>query len=313
MDNEQKAAGNQPDSSPSAPPSETKPESASPQEPATAEQLENVEKQMTGFEKATLRWAKAAVIMSGLAAIFVCLQWWEMHTGSADTHNLAVAAKNQATWTQRLSEKMQTQSDETGKLVNQMAKEAKGTRELAEDNHSLLLGTQAAIVAFSASIDPDRGRITFSANNEGKVSARDVDASVLITVRNWPDKSIRLGPFRREYRRKFIATNDEHGRLTGEEWMIPDITPSVSAGLSNGTAYITIQWKGSYDNGFGTRTEWPDDGKERCDASMSIGTVKCSSFQGGFGTQTTCDNIAAARTELESRMQEAKKQCQRPN
>jgi hypothetical protein len=47
--------------------------------------------------------------MSGLAAVFVCLQWWEMHTGSADTKNLAAAAGTQATWTKNLATKMQTQ------------------------------------------------------------------------------------------------------------------------------------------------------------------------------------------------------------
>jgi hypothetical protein len=47
---------------------------------------------MTGFEKSTLTWARTAVIMSGLAAIFVCAQWYEMHESGTDTHNLALAA-----------------------------------------------------------------------------------------------------------------------------------------------------------------------------------------------------------------------------
>jgi hypothetical protein len=54
-----------------------------------------VEREMTGFERATLQWAKVAVGMSAVAAFFVCLQWWEMHTGGADTHALAMAAKTQ--------------------------------------------------------------------------------------------------------------------------------------------------------------------------------------------------------------------------
>src|ERR1700691_5084938 len=53
-------------------------------------------REMTGFERSTLRWAKVAVFMSALAAIFVCLQWWEMHQGGTDTHALAVAADTQA-------------------------------------------------------------------------------------------------------------------------------------------------------------------------------------------------------------------------
>jgi hypothetical protein len=65
-------------------------------QPATKEQLADVEKQMTGFEKATLRWAKLAVLLSGAAALFVCLQWYEMHEGGVDTHNLAEAAGDAA-------------------------------------------------------------------------------------------------------------------------------------------------------------------------------------------------------------------------
>ena len=59
-------------------------------------QLQKIEREMTGFERATLRWAKVAVIMSALAALFVCLQWWEMHQGGAYTHTLAQAADTQA-------------------------------------------------------------------------------------------------------------------------------------------------------------------------------------------------------------------------
>jgi hypothetical protein len=61
-----------------------------------ANQLEEVQREMTGFERATLRWAKVAVAMSAVAAFFVCLQWWEMHQGGIDTHALAVAADTQA-------------------------------------------------------------------------------------------------------------------------------------------------------------------------------------------------------------------------
>jgi hypothetical protein len=65
-------------------------------EPATAQQLANVEKQMSDFEKSTLRWAKIAVVMSFLAALFVCAQWIEMRKGAADTHALAEASHRQA-------------------------------------------------------------------------------------------------------------------------------------------------------------------------------------------------------------------------
>jgi len=73
-------------------------------QPETTDQLRKVEPEMTGFERGTLLWAKVAVIMSGLAALFVCLQWWEMHQGGIDTHTLAVATKTQADIARRVTE-----------------------------------------------------------------------------------------------------------------------------------------------------------------------------------------------------------------
>ncbi|HEX4032394.1 MAG TPA: hypothetical protein VHX20_18660 [Terracidiphilus sp.] len=132
MDGEQQPGPNHPAPTPSVPPVVSKPKDPIPEEAATAQQLEDVEKQMTGFERATLRWARAAVIMSGLAAIFVCLQWWEMHAGSKDTHNLAVAAANQATWTQNLAADMKTQADRTKDLADRMKEQADETKTIAD-------------------------------------------------------------------------------------------------------------------------------------------------------------------------------------
>lgn len=87
--------GNKSDAAPS-PLDVANPDSSETAKPATAQQLQEVEEQMTGFEKATLRWAKVAVLMSFLAAAFVCAQWYEMHSGGVDTHTLAVAAKESA-------------------------------------------------------------------------------------------------------------------------------------------------------------------------------------------------------------------------
>ncbi|WP_058185995.1 lysozyme inhibitor LprI family protein [Terracidiphilus gabretensis] len=79
-----------------------------------AQQLAKGEKEMSGFEKSTLRWAKTAVIMSGLAALFVCGQWYEMHEGGADTHNLATAAGTQAAQTTNLATSAGTQATAAG-------------------------------------------------------------------------------------------------------------------------------------------------------------------------------------------------------
>lgn len=113
------------------PPEEPKPVDAVPAKPATEQQLDAVEKQMTGFERATLRWAKAAVIMSGLAAAFVCLQWWEMHTGGKDTHDLAVAAGKQADRTKDLADRMKDQADQTKVLAANLGTEATNSGSIA--------------------------------------------------------------------------------------------------------------------------------------------------------------------------------------
>src|SRR6202050_305524 len=59
---------------------------------------------MSSFERATIKWARLAVIMAAVAAIFVCAQWYEMHTGGQDTHDLAIAAKAQADKMRAMSE-----------------------------------------------------------------------------------------------------------------------------------------------------------------------------------------------------------------
>lgn len=117
------------------------PKSTHPQEVAATQQLEHVEEQMTGFERATLRWARAAVILSGIAAVFVCLQWMEMRSSGTDTHSLAVAARNQATWTQNLASAMKIQAERTKDLADRMNEQAEQTK---------IIATQAVVQANAA-------------------------------------------------------------------------------------------------------------------------------------------------------------------
>jgi hypothetical protein len=99
---------------------------------ATAEQLLEVEKEMSGFEKSTLLWAKTAVLMSGLAAMFVCAQWWEMHEGGADTHDLAVSAGKQADRMKDFADRMKDQADRTKDLADRMKDQAARTQAVAD-------------------------------------------------------------------------------------------------------------------------------------------------------------------------------------
>lgn len=101
----------------------------SPTQPATADQLQNAQKEMTGFERATLRWAKLAFFAAAVAAIFIGFQWHEMRSGSKDTHDLAVAAKTQADSTKAVAEHALAQVEATDKLHQ----EFKRTADIADN------------------------------------------------------------------------------------------------------------------------------------------------------------------------------------
>src|SRR6266849_5194735 len=100
--------GSEPESS-STPVEITQPWNPPTAKPTAEQELAAMEKDMNSFERATIKWAKLAVIMAGVAAVFVCAQWYEMHTGGQDTHELAVHAKEQA-------DKMKDMSDAADKI-----------------------------------------------------------------------------------------------------------------------------------------------------------------------------------------------------
>jgi hypothetical protein len=113
-----------------------------------AQQLAEVEREMSGFEKATLRWTKTAVFMSFIAAFFVCAQWWEMHEGGRDTHDLAIAAGTQANRMQEFSDRMKDQADRTRDLADRMKDQADRTKDLADQ--ARVQATEATIAANAA-------------------------------------------------------------------------------------------------------------------------------------------------------------------
>jgi hypothetical protein len=196
VNKESKPEANEPKPQAPAPPQEPHQVDAALETPATAEQLTEVEEQMTGFEKSTLRWAKTAVIMSAIAAIFVCAQWWEMHEGGKDTHDLAVAAGNQATWTQRLadtakiqSDRTQALADRTKDLADRMKEQADRTKTIAEQaiiqakaarsaattaEQSLHISERAYVAFGSPSNDFQNGVIRVPVENTGRIPSGSV-------------------------------------------------------------------------------------------------------------------------------------------
>lgn len=149
----------------------------------------NVE-QMNGFEKATLRWTKAAVFMAALAAFFVCLQWWEMKKGGADTHDLAVSAGNQADRTKDLADRMKEQAEGTKIIADQAVVQADANKRLAQNAVDSLINAkqsfrdeQRAWVGVQGTADSkgftetEPWKVTIVFFNSGRTPARDVHVS----------------------------------------------------------------------------------------------------------------------------------------
>lgn len=119
--------------------------SPEPTQPATEQQLREVEREMTGFERATLRWARVAVIMSGLAALFVCLQWWEMHQGGIDTHALAESTGDMANAASDQADAAQQFSDTAEDINNRMSDAVDKLQAAAENAKASIKATQDAL------------------------------------------------------------------------------------------------------------------------------------------------------------------------
>src|SRR5215472_7800543 len=64
--------------------------------PATEADLRQVQKDMSGFERSTIRWTRANFAVVLFTGLFIGLTWYEMHAGGEDTHTLAEAARKQA-------------------------------------------------------------------------------------------------------------------------------------------------------------------------------------------------------------------------
>lgn len=132
MNSDNKADDERTNSNNSAPSVVTQRDNAPETERATAQQFQEVEERMSAFERSTVRWTRVAVSVSILAAIFICAQWYEMHSGSSDTHDLAVAAENQAAQTKLLAERALDQAKALDKLSRQTGRSADAAKTAAE-------------------------------------------------------------------------------------------------------------------------------------------------------------------------------------
>jgi cell division protein FtsL len=245
-----------------------KPEPINPQttEPATAQQLANVEREMTGFEKATLRWAKVAVIMSGLVAIFVCAQCYEMYTGGKDTRDLAVAAGKQADRTKDLVDQMTIQAGATHDLAVAAGKQADASKALVDLTAKQFTASQRLVesqrasvsVVFASVINPitfHDGGLSFvfsvTLKNNGRLAANKVKVRYTAYFSQW-GKNIFSEPMerQRDFCIKPNITRDSRIALRG-------LTSEVAVTILPGDAK---EWQINFGMGGPTDSdifEWP--------------------------------------------------------
>jgi hypothetical protein len=260
-----------------------------PAEPPTAIKLQEVENRMTAFEQSTIRWTRVAVGVSILAAIFICAQWWEMHTGSADTHNLAIAAANQATWTQHLSDNMKIQADRTQTLADRMKDQADQTKTIANQaiiqaaaaksaadtaKETLNVSERAYLILGVPVDDFQQKRINIPLINSGHIPSGITKVVVHEATFRLDDPSLKFLPFTTaiewHWRRLVYQTIPvvPNGNLISIEVDLPNIDQDQ---ITTGKQAVTIAAQVTYNDGF---PNTPDQTYIFCDQSSYIASTK---------------------------------------
>jgi hypothetical protein len=157
---------------------------------ATEADLEQVKEQMSGFERSTLRWTMASFIVILATALFIALQWHEMHAGGQDTHDLAVAAGKQADAGGKqadrmkdFADRMKDQADRTKELAEQAKVQAAAAQKSADIAHDALTRSARPWVGV------DSVRLTepigFIQAGDPKDPTYFVSGSIEITIKNY--------------------------------------------------------------------------------------------------------------------------------
>jgi hypothetical protein len=159
------------------PPSEPK--------PATEAELQKVEKEMTGFERATLKWTRASFYIVLATCFFIGLQWHEMNVGGTDTHTLAEAAKKQA-------DKSETISTSVAQAVTELKTTADTTKKSVETLQRQIRLDQRPWIKFDLGDGSDQFhwrtqvgapmQFPIRFTNTGKTPAKHVLASIYLKI-----------------------------------------------------------------------------------------------------------------------------------
>jgi len=168
-------------------------------QPSTAQQFQEVEKRMTSFERSTIRWTRVAVGVSILAALFICAQWWEMHSGAKDTRTLAQAAKTQAEKTSTMSDSAEKIRQAAEHLVAQEQRIADNSQQAMDASNRQSKAALDATIANAKrdqrawvgvmATSPSEGftetapwKVTVVFFNSGRTPARNVESSGMFTT-----------------------------------------------------------------------------------------------------------------------------------
>jgi hypothetical protein len=247
----------------SLPPEVPQPDNRTDAQPATADQLENVKREMTGFERSTVRLAQIALGISILAAIFVCLQWWEMHEGGIDTHALAEAtgdasraASDQADAAQQFSDTAEDINERMSDAVEQLEAAANNAKaSIGATQRAMRLDQRAWIVwkAISGAPTLDKPwKLDTYFTNTGRTPAKNVK----VFCRAQPaidETEVDFSAAVFEKRSTIIAPNDANTFCSLNPMTIPKVTQDVLDIFSTKTKVEFIYGFVIYDDIFGQK------------------------------------------------------------
>jgi hypothetical protein len=155
--------------------------------PATQQQLAEVKHDLSAFEKATLRWTRTTTGIGFVTAVFICLQWCEMHSGSVDTHALAGAAGKQATAAQNFSDTAKEISNSVAGAVDQLKSAADNARTSIKATQEALRLEQRpwvyiSVMYLTKPVVGQRFLVELGLKNEGRTPATPTGGANFVVV-----------------------------------------------------------------------------------------------------------------------------------
>jgi hypothetical protein len=211
-------------------------------------------------------------VVSFLTLLTLKRQLDEMRKGSADTHNLAVAAASQADWTKTLAERMEDQANRTKDIANQTLAEARATNKLANASirsaniaERQLNLSQRAWVSVTLASGPNRFHFsqrdawsqtfTITLRNSGNIPATNVEMRTSTYMA--PASSYdRVAPLREQ------SKLCDHVKPSDDKNSLITIFPGNSTDLTDSNAQLLLTVVAPLKHGQAAKHEQPKISKE---------------------------------------------------